>query len=85
LSSREPTPEPEVAAAAPNTHTTGTEACPGCTTESSASFNQFEKESWIRCDVCKTWYHWRCASTEPPSFLSEDDKKDYNIDKIDKW
>ncbi|KAJ7231465.1 jumonji superfamily protein [Mycena haematopus] len=40
--------------------------CPGCTTESSASFNQFEKESWIRCDVCKTWYHWRCASSEPP-------------------
>ncbi|KAF8185034.1 hypothetical protein K438DRAFT_1837300 [Mycena galopus ATCC 62051] len=81
LSSREATPEAE----AVNTHVASAEACPGCTTESSASFNQFEKESWIRCDVCKTWYHWRCASTEPPSFVSEDDKKEYTIDKIDKW
>ena len=20
-----------------------------------------EKESWVRCDACKTWFHWRCA------------------------
>ncbi|KAJ7070349.1 jumonji superfamily protein [Mycena belliarum] len=79
VSSRASTPEqqPAVSHAA--------DSCPGCTTESSASFNQFEKENWIRCDVCKTWYHWRCASTEPPSFLSEDEKKDYTIDRIDKW
>ncbi|KAJ6547217.1 JmjC domain-containing histone demethylation protein 1 [Mycena capillaripes] len=81
LSSRASSPEPVAAAAVSH----AAETCPGCTTESSASFNQFEKENWIRCDVCKTWYHWRCASTEPPSFLSEEDKKDYNIDKIDKW
>ncbi|KAJ7734938.1 jumonji superfamily protein [Mycena maculata] len=63
------------------------ETCPNCTTESSASFNQFEKENWIQCNInaCKTWYHWRCVSAEPPSFLSEDEKKDYTIDKIDKW
>ncbi|KAJ7156104.1 jumonji superfamily protein [Mycena crocata] len=79
LSSRGATPE---AAAATDSH--AAETCPGCTTESSASFNQFEKENWIRCE-CKTWYHWRCASKEPPSFLSEDDKKDYTIDRIDKW
>ncbi|KAJ7684794.1 jumonji superfamily protein [Mycena polygramma] len=61
LSSRASSPEAAVAAS----HTA--ETCPGCTTESSASFNQFEKkENWIRCDVCKTWYHWRCASSEPP-------------------
>ncbi|KAJ6500350.1 jumonji superfamily protein [Mycena sanguinolenta] len=64
LSSQEATPEAEPV----STHA-ATEACPGCTTESSASFNQFEKENWIRCDVCKTWYHWRCASSEPPAFL----------------
>ncbi|KAJ7490053.1 jumonji superfamily protein [Mycena galericulata] len=77
LSSREATPE------APAISSHAAETCPGCTTESSASFNQFEKENWIRCDVCRTWYHWRCG--EPPSFLSEDEKKDYTIDKIDKW
>ncbi|KAJ6611783.1 hypothetical protein B0H10DRAFT_2165726 [Mycena sp. CBHHK59/15] len=80
LSSRSQTPEPADAA---DSH--AAETCPGCTTESSAFFNQFEKENWIRCDVCKTWYHWRCASTEPPSFPSDDERKDYNIDKIDKW
>ncbi|KAF7359459.1 Jumonji superfamily protein [Mycena sanguinolenta] len=82
LSSQEATPEAEPLAS--STHAAA-ESCPGCTTESSASFNQFEKENWIRCDVCKTWYHWRCASSEPPAFLSEEDKKDYSIDRIDKW
>ncbi|KAJ7632317.1 jumonji superfamily protein [Roridomyces roridus] len=73
LSSREPTPEGQVAEA----QSRSAETCPGCTREFSASFNQFEKENWIRCDACSTWWHWRCAS--------EDEKKDYTIDKIDKW
>jgi F-box/leucine-rich repeat protein 10/11 len=35
--------------------------------------NALEKERWIRCDACKTWYHWRCVG-------HGDD-----IESIDKW
>lgn len=20
-----------------------------------------DKEKWVRCDACKTWFHWRCV------------------------
>ncbi|KAJ6606638.1 jumonji superfamily protein [Mycena vulgaris] len=63
LSSRASTPEPQA------TVSHAAETCPGCTTESSASFNQFEKENWIRCDCLQDL----------------DEKKEYTIDKIDKW
>lgn len=33
--------------------------CPACTPESRE--HNYRKESWIECDSCKTWYHWRCA------------------------
>ncbi|KAI0028349.1 hypothetical protein K488DRAFT_80716 [Vararia minispora EC-137] len=47
------------------------ESCPACT-EAGAS-TDIEKESWVRCDYCKTWYHWRCVG----------DGGDLSV--IDKW
>lgn len=43
--------------------------CPACTDESIAAMKaaaaeagtESSKESWVRCDACKSWYHWRCA------------------------
>ena len=35
--------------------------CPACTEETSRPRDDADKESWVRCDACKTWYHWRCA------------------------
>ncbi|KAJ7074402.1 jumonji superfamily protein [Mycena amicta] len=70
-STPEPTTEPKAAAA-------DNSSCPGCTLETSSTFNQLEKENWICCDVCKEWYHWRCAAVG-------DEDKSITIDKIDKW
>jgi hypothetical protein len=36
------------------------ESCPACKA-GAADVVQVIKESWIECDVCKTWFHWRCA------------------------
>ncbi|KAJ7184115.1 jumonji superfamily protein [Mycena filopes] len=72
LSSRASTPDPEAAAAHSNPSPSRNRAA-------------VLKENWICCDVCKTWYHWRCATREPPASLSEEDKKEYTIDRIDKW
>ncbi|KAF9452791.1 jumonji superfamily protein [Macrolepiota fuliginosa MF-IS2] len=49
------------------------ETCPACVPGESNALNSFEKERWVRCDACKTWYHWRCVG-------QGDD-----IDGIDKW
>lgn len=36
--------------------------CPACTAESTQEdWNAADKESWVRCDACKKWFHWRCA------------------------
>ncbi|KAJ7582474.1 jumonji superfamily protein [Mycena floridula] len=44
--------------------------CPLCV---GTELNAVEKEKWILCDACKTWYHWRCAGN------------DEDLDSIDKW
>lgn len=49
------------------------ETCPGCTNVSKNTSNSLDKESWIRCDACKTWYHWRCVGD------------DSDVESIDKW
>lgn len=53
-------------------HSNG-ETCPACSEGTTESFNAFDKENWVRCDVCKTWFHWRCAGN------GED------VNSIDKW
>lgn len=37
------------------------DSCPGCTPTSRELMKGSKKESWIGCDNCKTWYHWRCV------------------------
>lgn len=35
--------------------------CPACTEETTQDWDAADKESWVRCDACKRWFHWRCA------------------------
>ena len=35
--------------------------CPACTEKATENWNAADKESWVRCDACKKWFHWRCA------------------------
>ncbi|EPQ58517.1 jumonji protein [Gloeophyllum trabeum ATCC 11539] len=47
--------------------------CPACKDENGEVTALADKESWIRCDACKTWYHWRCAGDGG------------ELERIDKW
>ncbi|KAG6878743.1 hypothetical protein C0993_008042 [Termitomyces sp. T159_Od127] len=49
------------------------ENCPACSVGSTRASNPFTKEQWVRCDVCMTWYHWRCAGSGG------------DLDAVDKW
>lgn len=40
--------------------------------EETGDWKESDKENWVRCDVCKTWFHWRCAG-------------EGELDVIDKW
>lgn len=46
------------------------DSCPACSADSE---NVFGKESWVLCDHCKTWYHWRCAGSGG------------DLETVDKW
>ncbi|KAI0693879.1 Clavaminate synthase-like protein [Cytidiella melzeri] len=47
--------------------------CPACKEgEETEGWNEEDKESWVRCDACKKWFHWRCAGQG-------------ELDVIDKW
>lgn len=50
---------------------TSEDTCPDCKDDPLG--NTDAKESWIRCDACKTWYHWVCAGNGG------------DPDTIDKW
>ena len=47
--------------------------CPACKKDDSRLIASLSKESWVRCDSCKTWYHWRC--------VGEGD----DLSTLDKW
>ena len=49
------------------------DTCPACVGHDTQQWAAADKENWVRCDACKTWYHWRCAG----------DGSD--LDAIDKW
>ncbi|EGN96043.1 hypothetical protein SERLA73DRAFT_162011 [Serpula lacrymans var. lacrymans S7.3] len=40
-----------------------TDSCPACKSDegSESSLSIFTKQSWVRCDACKTWFHWLCV------------------------
>lgn len=35
------------------------DSCPFCS-RSEVRLQEGEKDTWIQCDKCKTWFHWRC-------------------------
>ncbi|KAI0646748.1 Clavaminate synthase-like protein [Trametes meyenii] len=36
--------------------------CPACRDEQGQGEQlAADKEQWVRCDACKTWFHWRCV------------------------
>ncbi|KAI0670700.1 Clavaminate synthase-like protein [Trametes maxima] len=36
--------------------------CPACKDEQGQGEQlAADKEQWVRCDACKTWFHWRCV------------------------
>ncbi|KAI0302356.1 hypothetical protein B0F90DRAFT_1714157 [Multifurca ochricompacta] len=50
--------------------------CPACSvslTRDMRSSKDEDSESWVRCDSCKTWYHWRCVG------------ENGQLEVIDKW
>ncbi|KAI6019698.1 Clavaminate synthase-like protein [Pisolithus orientalis] len=49
------------------------ETCPDCKDHQASEVDPTTKDSWIRCDACKTWYHWVCAGNGG------------DPDAIDKW
>ncbi|KAF9228635.1 Clavaminate synthase-like protein [Gyrodon lividus] len=49
------------------------DTCPACKTLPQSQPNAGSKENWIRCDACRTWYHWICAGNGG------------DVDAIDKW
>lgn len=49
------------------------DTCPACKDLSADLQSTVSKENWIRCDACKSWYHWVCAGNGA------------DVDTIDKW
>lgn len=53
--------------------------CPGCTEDDSPDQN---KDTWICCDACKTWYHWgQCAGIDTDPSSSDA----ITLEQVDKW
>ena len=47
--------------------------CPSCNVSLTRDIKDEDSESWVRCDFCKTWYHWRCVG------------ENGQLEVIDKW
>ncbi|KIM31038.1 hypothetical protein M408DRAFT_327932 [Serendipita vermifera MAFF 305830] len=53
--------------------------CPGCSENDSPDQN---KDTWICCDACKTWYHWgKCAGIDQDANSGEA----VTLEQVDKW
>ncbi|KAI0798128.1 JmjC domain-containing histone demethylation protein 1 [Abortiporus biennis] len=51
------------------------DTCPACVDKvADQESKPTEPESWVRCDACKVWFHWRCAGNP-----------EMDLDTIDKW
>ncbi|EJF62505.1 Clavaminate synthase-like protein [Dichomitus squalens LYAD-421 SS1] len=56
-----------------NGEQTQDDKCPACKDgEPDEAQVGADKEQWVRCDACKTWFHWRCAG-------------EGDLDAVDKW
>ena len=54
--------------------------CPGCKDDDG---NEQNKDTWICCDACKSWYHWGpCAGIDSHANSGEGV---LTLDQIDKW
>ena len=48
--------------------------CPACRPDEAPEDTiAQDQESWVRCDACKRWFHWRCAGDGG------------DLDALDKW
>lgn len=48
--------------------------CPACKdAQGDTPLTVAEKEKWVRCDACKSWFHWRCVG------------EGGDLDAVDKW
>ncbi|KAF9239635.1 Clavaminate synthase-like protein [Melanogaster broomeanus] len=69
-----PVPEPEQEIPIePVSMASEDDTCPACKDQIDLQSSAVPKENWIRCDACKTWYHWLCAGNGG------------DVDAIDKW
>lgn len=57
----------------PATMASEEDTCPACKDLPTDLQSAVFKENWIRCDACKSWYHWVCAGNGA------------DVDTIDKW
>lgn len=72
------TPEPAPVPASPSLDASNSQSehqdddkCPACE-DVGIQADKVEQESWVRCDACRTWFHWRCAG-------------EGDLESIDKW
>ncbi|KAG6849419.1 hypothetical protein H0H93_008665 [Arthromyces matolae] len=49
------------------------DTCPACSCSKDES-RAAVASTWVRCDVCLTWYHWRCVGTSGG-----------DLDAVDQW
>ena len=47
------------------------EKCPACE-DVGENNDKVDQENWVRCDACRTWFHWRCVG-------------EGDLEAIDKW
>jgi hypothetical protein len=40
------------------------EVCPACNTNNAQVGEDDKPDVWIRCDTCKSWFHWACVADE---------------------